>query len=115
MIPYRVRVSEQATSRLKYLKSKTGLTPNILSRFAFLLSARDLRRVTRATSDLAGQEFLAPTLFGEHQEMYDLILVRYAEQTEDDREPAAIIAHHIESGLHRMAHVRGLDDLVALK
>ena len=63
MIPHRVRVSEQATARLKYLKSRTGLTPNILSRFAFLLSARDLRRVTRSAADLAGQEFLAPTLF----------------------------------------------------
>ena len=101
MIPHRVRVSEQATARLKYLKSKTGMTPNILSRFAFLLSARDLRRVTRGTADLAGQEFLAPTLFGEHQELYDLLLVRYVDQTKDDREPAAIIANHIENGLHQ--------------
>ena len=114
MIPHRVRVSEQATARLKYLKSKTGLTPNILSRFAFLLSARDLRRVTRGASDLAGQEFLAPTLFGEHQELYDLLLVRYVDETEDNREPAAIIANHIENGLHKMGHVRGLEDVVVL-
>ena len=114
MIPHRVRVSEQATARLKYLKSKTGLTPNILSRFAFLLSARDLRRVTRGTVDLAGQEFLAPTLFGEHQELYDLLLVRYVEQTGDDREPAAVIANHIENGLHKMGHVRRLEDVVDL-
>ena len=93
----------------------SGLTPNLLSRFAFLLSARDLRRVTRGTADLAGQEFLAPTLFGEHQELYDLLLARYVERTDDDREPAAVIANHIENGLHKMGHVRGLEDIVGLK
>ena len=114
MIPHRVRVSEQATARLRFLKSKTGLTPNILSRFAFVLSARDLRRVTRGSADLSGQEFNAPTLFGEHQELYDLILVRYVETARDDREPAAIIANHIENGLHKMGHVRSLEDIVDL-
>jgi len=114
MIPHRVRVSEQASARLKFLKSKTGLTSNILSRFAFALSARDMRRVTRSSASLHGQEFNAPTLFGEHQELYDLILVRYVEATGDNRDPAAIIANHIENGLHKMGHVRGLEDIVAL-
>ena len=115
MIPHRVRVSEQASARLKYLKSKTGLTPNILSRFAFALSARDMRRVTRSSPDLQGQEFNAPTLFGEHQELYDLILVRYVDATSDGRDAAAIIANHIENGLHKMGHVRSLEDIVDLK
>lgn len=115
MIPHRVRVSEQASARLKYLKSKTGLTPNVLSRFAFALSTRDMRRVTRSSSDLQGQEFNAPTLFGEHQELYDLILVRYVEETGDERDAGAIIANHIENGLHKMGHVRGLEDIVDLK
>ena len=114
MIPHRVRISEQATSRLKYLKSRTGVTPNILSRFAFVLSARDMRRVTRGSADLSGQEFNAPTLFGEHQELYELILVRYVDVAQDDREPGAIIANHIENGLHRIGHVRRLEDLIEL-
>ena len=115
MIPHRVRVSEQATRRLRYLKSRTGLTPNILSRFAFVLSTRDMRRTARASADLHGQEFNAPTLFGEHQALYDLILVRYVETTNDDREPAVIIANHIENGLHKMGHVRQLRDVTALR
>ena len=115
MIPHRIRVSEQSTAKLKYLKSKTGLTPNILCRFAFLLSARSMRRVTRGSVDLGGQEFNAPTLFGEHQALYELLLVRYVETARDDREPGAIIANHIENGLHKMGHVRGLEDLVSLQ
>ena len=114
MIPHRVRISERAASRLRYLKSRTGLTPNILSRFAFLLSVRDMRRLGRTCADLHGQEFNAPTLFGEHQELYDLILVRYVEVAEDEREPGVIIADHIENGLHKMGHVRRLLDVAAL-
>ena len=115
MIPHRVRVSEQVTGRLKFLKSKTGLTPNILSRFAFQLSARDMRRVTRGSSELNGQEFNAPTLFGEHQELYELLLRKYVQETEDDRDAGAIIANHIENGLHKMGHVRTLEDVAALR
>ena len=115
MIPHRVRVSERATGRLRYLKSRTGLTPNILGRFAFLLSARDMRRVAHGAGDLSGQEFNAPTLFGEHQELYELLLVRYVETAKDDRDPGLVIASHIENGLHKMGHVRALEDLAVLK
>ena len=115
MIPHRIRVSEQSAGRLKFLKSKTGLTPNILSRFAFALSVRDMKRVTRGSIDLNGQEFNAPTLFGEHQEIYDLLLIRYVEETQDEREPGVIIANLIENGLHKMGHVRKLEDLADLR
>ena len=114
MIPHRVRISERATARLKFLKSKTGLTPNILSRFAFVLSTRDLRRVTLISGELAGQEFNAPTLFGEHQKLYELLLAKYIEVVDDDRDPNVIIASHIDNGLHKMGHIRSLADVVAL-
>ena len=114
MIPHRIRVSEQTTAKLKFLKSKTGVTPNILSRFAFALSVRDMRRVTRGSPELNGQEFNAPTLFGEHQELYEVLLVRYAQMTKDDRESGVVIANLIENGLHKMGHVRQLEDLAAL-
>ena len=115
MIPHRIRISEQATSRLRYLKSKTGLTPNILSRIAFLLSVRAMRRVVRNSSDLQGQEFNAPTLFGEYQELYNLLLVRYMEITEDHHEPSVVIANHIENGLRKLGHVRHLSDVANVR
>ena len=114
MIPHRVKISERATARLQYLKARTGLTPNVLSRFAFVLSIREMRRVTRVGKAFDGQEFNAPTLFGEHLELYDLILDRYVRLTNDDRRAATIVASHIENGLHKMGHLRGLEDVVAL-
>jgi DNA sulfur modification protein DndE len=114
MIPHRIRVSERATARLKFLKSKTGLTPNILCRLAFVLSARELRKVSQVSSKLAGQEFNAPTLFGEHQRAYELLLAKYCHEARDERDTSLIIASHIENGLHKMGHIRSLGDVVAL-
>jgi DNA sulfur modification protein DndE len=37
----KIRVSEEADQRLRYLKAKTGLTPNLLCRFGFCLSLRE--------------------------------------------------------------------------
>lgn len=115
MIPHRIRVSAAATNRLRYLKSKTGLTPNVLCRFAFCLSIRDMRRVAREPGAEAGQEFNAPTLFGERQEVYGLLLARYAWLSGDGREPGTMITSHIENGLHKMGHIRSLEDVADLK
>lgn len=114
MIPHRIRISERATTRLKYLKSRTGLAPNVLSRFAFVLSIREMRRVPGGDKTSNGQEFNSSTLFGEHMELYDLILVRYVSLVDDDRRPGTIIANHIENGLHKMGHLRRLEDVVSL-
>ena len=116
MIPHRIRVSERATARLQFLKSKTGLTPNILSRFAFLLSVREMRRVGQGSDESkGGMEFNAPTLFGEFQELYECVLIRYVDSVQDESEPSMIIANHIENGLHKMGHIRKLEDVVSLK
>ena len=115
MIPHRIRLSKQSTSRLAFLKSKTGLTPNILSRFAFVLSIRNLQRVTSISNDSEGQEFNTPTLFGEYQRMYELLLTKYIESTNDKREIGKIVSCHIENGLFKMNHIRSLQDVASLQ
>ena len=114
MIPNRIRVSRHATSRLVFLKSQTGLTPNILSRIAYMLAIRDMRKIPQLVEDLSGQEFNAPTLFGEHQEIYDLLLTKYFHVTEDTGDPSTVIPNLIENGLHKMGHIRSLEDVVRL-
>ena len=114
MIPNRVRVSQHATGRLKFLKSQTGLTPNILSRIAFMLAIRDMRKVPKLTEDVSGQEFNAPTLFGDHQEIYDLLLTKYYHVTSVKDDPNVVISNLIENGLHKMGRIRSLEDVVKL-
>ena len=115
MIPHRVRLSQWATTRLVYMKSKTGLTPNILCRFAFVLSMRDMRKVDRFSDESSGLEFNSPTLFGEYQRMYELLISNYVVKTNDDRDIGSIVSSHIENGLHKMSHVRSIYDIANLK
>lgn len=62
--PYRVILSEKTTSLLRSLTSKTGLSANILSRFAMLLSFEDLAEPA-IDSGKAGLTINRATLFGE--------------------------------------------------
>jgi len=114
MIPFRVRISDAATARCRYIKSRTGLTPNILCRVALALSLRERRPVLSESPDLSGQELNAPTLFGEHQRIYELMLKKYCMEHADERDLAVVIASHVDNGLHKMGHIRSLNDVASL-
>lgn len=114
MIPFRVRISDAATARCRYIKSRTGLTPNILCRIALALSLRERRPVLSESPDLSGQELNAPTLFGEHQRIYELMLEKYCMEHADERDVAVVIASHVDNGLHKMGHIRSLNDVASL-
>ena len=79
------------------------------------MSAREMQNVSRTALELGGQEFNSSTLFGDHQELYELMLVYYIHVTQDPRDPSQIIACHIENGLHKMGHIRNLEDVAKLR
>ena len=62
--PYRVVLSEMTTSVLRSLTSKTGLSANILSRFAMLISFED-RDPPANDAGKPGLTINRTTLFGE--------------------------------------------------
>ena len=64
--------------------------------------------------DLSGQELNAPTLFGEHQRIYELMLEKYCMEQADERDVAVVIASHVDNGLHKMGHIRSLNDVASL-
>lgn len=113
--PHKFRVSATSTAKLKYLKSKTGLTPNILCRYAVLLALAEGRGLGNASvSDLEGQEFNAPTLFGENLDIFEALLKQFVCDSELDWDPVRHVASLVEVGLHKMGHVRSLKDVAKL-
>jgi len=79
MLPNRIKLSKKATDKLRYLKSKTGLTPNILSRIAIMLAIKEGGNLSNAgVGDInGGQELNDTTLFGEHISVYDVMINQY--------------------------------------
>lgn len=70
----RISVSKDATIRLRMLKGRTGLTPNILCRIAFCHSLKDPKIPDPAHYDSEGQEFNRFTLTGEWDSLFIALL-----------------------------------------
>src|SRR5438045_1745486 len=98
MLPNRYRISSKATRTLGNLKASTGITPNILCRFAFMSSVRNGPQGGLKQLTLDGSEFNLSTLFGEHASAYEYIL-RAVHGELDPKRCAEVVASHIEDGM----------------
>ncbi|MET3393547.1 DNA sulfur modification protein DndE [Variovorax sp. 1140] len=111
MLPKRLRISKSATDNLKMLKSRTGLTPNLICRMALLLSLEDGPAGGRRVTEELGSEFNAPTLFGEFAFLFDA-LIRQVHGQLDPKDYTPIIVSHIDNGIERLRKSRSLGDLL---
>jgi len=70
----RVKFSMDATYKLRQLKFRTGMTPNILSRLGFMLSLKE--KTIPSDSDFLddGMEINRHTLTGDHDLLYVALL-----------------------------------------
>ena len=66
----RVKISTKSTHNLAKLKMKTGLTPNILARFAICISIKDRLVPNPDEYNDEGSELTPNVLFGEHEQIY---------------------------------------------
>ena len=63
----KLNVSAESTQKLRTLKARTGLTPNITSRIGLSLSLREPGTPDPAVYESDGMEFNSYTLFGAHE------------------------------------------------
>lgn len=113
----RLRVCEEADMRLRHLKARTGLTPNVLCRLGFCLSLRD---PTSPDPDLypedGPREINRWTLTGQWDSLFVALLKERCAQdgfTETDHE--AQFRAHINRGILQLyKQVHSLEDLVRL-
>ncbi|MEE9433714.1 MAG: DNA sulfur modification protein DndE [Sphingorhabdus sp.] len=102
----KVKISAEASGKLKIAAQRSGLTPNLLCRLA-MMSSFEAGPLSHLQADLKdGQEFNAYTLFGANQAIY-LDLLKYVETekgkadlTEEDL--LERLKHHIDRGIKRL-------------
>lgn len=115
----KLRISKDATSRLRSLKQKTHITPNLLCRYALMQSLEDGPLGEIPQPDQEGQEFNAYTLTGELTELL-LALVRSVEEQGGRRalandEVMARVRGHIHRGIGSLSvRVKSPADLLML-
>ena len=66
----RIKISYRSTNILGHIKRKTGLTPNIVARFAICLSIKEKSIPNPDEFDEDGSELAPTVLFGEHESLY---------------------------------------------
>lgn len=113
----KVRISKDATHRLKMLKGRTGLTPNLLCRMAFCHSIEDPRVPNPESYDAEGQEFNRYTLTGEYDAMFAALLKERCDTDgiEDEDEQERYFVAHINRGVSAItSKVKSVADLVEL-
>lgn len=116
MLPNQVQLSEKATNKMQYIKSKTGLTPNISSRIAIMLAMKEGSNLKNAElEDMNGQVLNKGVLFGEHLDVYDVLINQYMHENEIDLGIRRTIASLVEIGVHKMGHIKSLSDVCKLK
>ena len=115
MLPNRVKFSKTATDKLRYMKSNTGLTPNVLARMAIMLALKDDSSLQNSgVADSDGQELNKSVLFGDHAHVYEVMVNQYIHDNDIDQPMQQIIASLVEVGVHKMGHVKNLYDLCDL-
>ncbi len=113
----RLRFSKEADTWLRVLKSRTGITPNLLCRMAFCLSLSEpgTPDVAKCTED-SDREINRYTLLGEYDEAF-VALLRQWLRGRDQREVNLdkIFAAHVHRGIVLLAaRLKELPDLSGL-
>lgn len=113
MLPNRIRIPKATTEILKQVKARTGITPNILARFALAQSLEESGALMIEPSDTAGSEFNLATLFGDYKLHYEAMLKqRYGDI--DESTCGTLVAAHIERGTQALRRIRNPADLLDL-
>ncbi len=97
----RLRLSSRSQNILGHLKSKTGLTPNILARFAICLSLKDPSMPNPDEFDEKGSEISPHVLFGEHERMFMALMIKRLQH--DRLDPKMYLQKQVRAHLNRGA------------
>ena len=115
MFPTRIQLSKKTWDRLQFLQTKTRLTPNVLARTAISLALRDTRT---ATINEARPEQVhvinRDVLFGDLESIYEALIQQFCSEQGVEADYQSIVRSLIDSGLHKMGHVKKLSDLRAV-
>lgn len=101
----RVRFSTEADNRLRMLKARTGLTPNIICRLGLCLSIEESGDPRSDSSGLSTREINRYTLLGEYDQLFVALLnTRHPDVRNDTEELGRLFVEHLHRGITLLAN-----------
>lgn len=112
----KIRLTKDASNRLRFLAGRTGLTPNLLCRMGFCLSLEEPKAPNPDEFPEEEREFNRYTLLGEYDALYVALLRQRLFQ---DGLPAERLEDHFRAHMNRgitllQQRVRSVADLASL-
>jgi len=112
----KIRLTKDASNRLRFLAGRTGLTPNLLCRMGFCLSLEEPKTPNPGEFPEEEREFNRYTLLGEYDAMYIALLRQRLYQDElglDDLD--GHFRAHLNRGISLLQQrVRSVADIASL-
>lgn len=98
----KLKISADASSKLRSLRQRTGLTPNLLCRIAIMTSLEEGPLGGSPLPDEDGSEFNAYTLTGEYSALFAALL-RWVEEGAAPSEPLddKVLVDRLRGHIHR--------------
>lgn len=97
----KLKISADAESRLRSLRQRTGLTPNLLCRMAIMLSLEEGAVGAGTITDEGGNEFNAYTLTGDHNGLIVAMLRLVEEEAAGRSLPDEELLSRLRAHIHR--------------
>ena len=110
----RIHTSMRSRGILATLRNRTGIRPNILSRFGICLSLKDPSIPNPDEFDELGTEFLPNVLFGEYEKMFYALMVNRLHRDKLDPELYLnrMMRAHLNRGVYSlMSRIHHLSDI----
>ncbi|MDX9918181.1 MAG: DNA sulfur modification protein DndE [Gudongella sp.] len=101
----RIILTDDSTKKLQLLKSKTGLTPNILCRFGLILSLQDNTIPDPILYKQDGQELLRHVLLGEIDNICIALFKQRAAQDNKDLSDEKSLVDYFRAHINRGAEL----------
>jgi len=114
----RIHTSQRTRGILSSLKNKTGITPNILSRFGICLSLKDPSMPNPDEFDELGTEFLPSVLFGDYEKLFYALMVNrlHKDKLDPERDLNKMMRAHLNRGVYslisRIHHLSDIHEMI---
>jgi len=110
----RLKMSYRSQNLLGQLKARTGLTPNIMGRFAICMSLNDPSMPNPDEFDDRGSEIHPSVLFGEYEDVFMLLMLQRLRR--DGLDPDTYLNRMVRAHFNRgvialYARIRDITDL----
>ena len=114
-LPNEITLSAKATHKFSYVKSKVGITPNIMARVAILKALESgVAPELLETPESLSQKIPKDIAFGEYTDIFNFAIKQYIDTYSYSGDIKTLISNLIETGLYKIGNIKKPQDLNSL-